>query len=335
MKIDAEVVGALGEVAGRARRLEAAGADGVFTFEDATDPFFPLVLAAAATSLDVYPSCCVGFPRSPTHLAQQSWDLQRLTGGRFKLGVAPQVRAHVERRFSAVWGRPVAHMRELVAATKAVFASWQDGVRLAHDGTYYRLSLMTPAFNPGPLPCGPPPIWLGALGPRMSALAGEVAEGQVVHGFHTVEHLTEVVVPAVTDGLHRSGRDRDGFDVVVNVVVGAGLDPDERDLARAAVRQLLAFYGSTPAYRVALESIGRGPLQEELNALVRAGRWRDLAAAVPDDVINSIALLGSPDEVADGLRSRYAGIADRVAVYTPAGAPDRAVEIIEAYRRQA
>ncbi len=157
MKIDAEVVAPLDRVAARARQLADAGVDGTLTFEAAHDPFFPLLLGATATSLDLYPSCAVAFPRSPTHPAQVAWGLAAISGGRFALGVAAQVRPHVERRFSARWGRPVAHMAELIDATRAVFDCWQHRTALSYSGDYYDLSLMTPAFAPAPLEAGPPP----------------------------------------------------------------------------------------------------------------------------------------------------------------------------------
>ncbi len=333
MKIDAEIVAPLRGVAERARVLEDAGAHGVITFEAAFDPFFPLLLAATATQLDLYPSCCVAFPRSPTHLAQLAWELQRLSGGRFKLGVATQIPPHVERRFGAAWGRPVPHMREFIDATRAVFASWQDGASLKFEGEYYKLSLMTPAFNPGPLPDGPPPIWLGALGPRMTDLAASVADGQIVHGFHTQPYLREHIVPRVDAALRSGGRDRAAFTLSVNVIVGSGNDAAQLDAAREAVRQMIAFYGSTPAYRVSLEEGGWGDVQEQLNGLSKAGRWRDMAAQVPHAMLDAIALVGPPDEVAAGLRERYDDVADRVAIYTPAGAPDCSAEIVRAFRR--
>lgn len=191
MRVDGEVVAPRGEVGARARELVSAGADGLLTFEDEHDPFFPLVVAAATGrgTVDLYPSCAVGFPRSPTHLAQMAWNLHAASGGRFALALASQVRPHIERRFSSVWGRPVEHMGELVGAIRAVFDSWTHRSRIDFAGDYYALSLMTPAFTPPPLPTGPPPIWIGALGPRMTALAGTVADGQIVHGFNTQPYL--------------------------------------------------------------------------------------------------------------------------------------------------
>lgn len=332
MKIDVEVVAPLRGVAARAGQLADAGADGILTFEDSSDPFFPLLLAATSSDLDLYSSCAVAFPRSPTHLAQAAWELQSLSGGRFALGIAPQVRPHVERRFSAVWGRPVAHMGELIDATKAVFDCWQKAAPLSFAGDYYNLSLMTPAFAPAPLADGLPPIWLGALGPRMTELAATKADGQIVHGFHTQAYLRDHLLPTLDATLVEAGRARDEFTVAVNVIVGSGIDETERAAAREAVRFLLGFYGSTPAYRVALEVAGWGTTQERLNALSKQGRWRELAAEVSDEMIDTIAVVGSPEEVAERLWSRYGDVADRVGVYTPAGAPDRSAEIVEAFR---
>ncbi len=333
LRIDVEVVAPLVGVADRARVLADAGADGILAFEDVHDPFFPLLLVAVAgVGLDLYPSCAVAFPRSPTHLAQVAWELQAVSGGRFALGVAPQVRPHVERRFSATWGRPVDHMAEFIGATRAVFDCWQQRTRLSYSGEYYDLSLMTPAFAPEPLEVGPPPIWLGALGPRMTALAGRVADGQVVHGFHTQPYLRHHLLPTLNDALTGAGRRREDFTVAINVIVGAGVDDAERGAAREAVRRMLGFYGSTPAYRVSLEVAGWGAVQGRLNELSKQGRWRDLAGEVTDEMLDAIAIVGSPEAVAAELRARYGDVADRVGVYTPADAPDRSAEIVRAFR---
>ncbi len=332
MKIDAEVVAPLHGVPARARQLAEAGVDGILSFEDAHEPFFPLLLAATAASLDLYPSCAVAFPRSPTHLAQVAWELHAVSGGRFALGVAPQVRPHVERRFSARWGRPVDHMGELIDATRAVFHCWQHRSALSYSGEYYDLSLMTPAFAPPPLDAGPPPIWLGALGPRMTALAGARADGQIVHGFHTQPYLRDHLLPTLHIALAEAGRSRDSFTVAVNVIVGAGVDDAECRAARAAVRRMLGFYGSTPAYRVSLDAAGWGDTQERLHQLAKQAKWGDLASEVGDEMLDAIAVVGSPEEVAAELHHRYGDVADRVGVYTPADAPDRSVEIVRAFR---
>lgn len=332
MKIDVELVSPLSDAASRARELEDAGADGVVTFEGPSDPLLPLALVAAQTSLEIYPSCCVAFPRSPTHLAQTAWDLNVLADGGFKLGIASQIRPHVERRFGAVWGKPVPHMRELIAAIRAVFDSWQNGTRLAHRGEYYELTLMTPAFSPRPSPHGPPPIWLGALGPRMTALAAQAADGQVLHGMHTESYLMQHVVPTMEQTLRATGRARSDFTLAVNVIVGAGVDADERTRARESARQLVSFYASTPAYRVVLDASGWGDVQTNLNTLSKEGKWAEMASLVGDEMLDAIVLTGEPDEVAEKLRSRYGGVADRVAIYSPGAAPERMLDIVRAFK---
>jgi probable F420-dependent oxidoreductase len=185
MFVDTMLTGDLADAASAADRLADAGFDGAFTFEGPHDVFLPLALAAPAQRLDLYTNVAIAFPRSPTHLAHVADDLQRLSGGRFRLGLGPQVRAHVERRYGATWSHPVARMRELVLATKAVQQAWATGGRLDFRGDFYALTLMTPMFDPGPNPHGAPPIQLAALGPRMTRMAAEVADGLLVMPFTT------------------------------------------------------------------------------------------------------------------------------------------------------
>jgi probable F420-dependent oxidoreductase len=279
--------------------------------------FFPLVEAALATELDVYPNVAIAFPRSPMHLATQAWDLQALSGGRFALGLGTQVKAHVERRYSATWSKPVGRMRELVAAIRAVFACWQDGERLDFQGDHYSLTLMPPTFRPEVLPSGPPPIWVGALGPKMTAMVAEAADGLLIHPFMTGAYANEVMKPNVLDGLARAGRTRDGFTVGVDAIVCTGRDEAEQEVADTGARWLLAFYGSTPAYRPVLDHLGRGELQPQLHRLTREGRWEDMPALIDDALLDVLTLRGTPTEVADALVHRYAGFADRIAFSLP------------------
>ncbi len=250
-------------------------------------------------------------------MAHASWDLQTLSNGRFRLGLASQIRSHIERRFGETWSQPVDRMRETVQALKAIFATWQDGVPLEFDGAFRRHTLMAPMFNPGPNPFGPPRIQIGAVGPRMTAMATEVADGLLVLPFHTDRSLHEHTVAPVEAGLAQAGRSRSEFELVCGVIVGVGTTDAECAEALAGVRALLGFYGSTPAYRPVLEIEGWGDLQPELRQLTRAGEWGVMGDRIDDSMVEALAVTGTPEQCARSITARLGGIADRVALFFP------------------
>ncbi len=300
----------------RARQLEALGVDGVFTFENAHDVFFPLVAAATACSLDLLTNVAIAFPRNPMHLAHSAYDLHLLSHGRFRLGLGSQVRAHIERRFGARWGRPVAQMRECVQATKAILTSWQDGSALEFRGDYTSHTLMTPAFDPGPNPYGIPRILVGALGPRMTEMAAEVADGILVMPFNSGRHMRERTLPAIGRGLATAGRTGDDIELIAEVIVGCGRTDEELERAMG-VRNLLAFYGSTPAYKPVLDVEGWGELQPELNTLSKRGAWADMAGLVTDEMVSTLAVHGTPAQCAREIVERFGPDVSRICAYFP------------------
>jgi probable F420-dependent oxidoreductase len=315
MKIDVMLSNSVIDAADRARALSTTGVDGVFSFENAHDLFFPLVAAAPVCSLDLMTNVAIAFPRSPMHLANASYDLHLLSEGRFRLGLGTQVRAHVENRFGARWDKPVRQMREWVLATRAILESWQHGTKVDFRGEYTTHTLMTPAFNPGPNPHGIPKILVGALGPMMNQMTAEVADGVLVMPFNSERHMQERTWPAIERGLARSGRTRGDFEVTAEVIVGVGRTDEELEAARG-VRFLLAFYGSTPAYRPVLEVEGWESLQPELNTLSKQGRWNDMTELISDDMVDTLAVHGTPDQVAAEIVRRY-GTCDRICAYFP------------------
>ncbi len=324
MKFDIALHADYPDVVDRAAEHARQGFAGVFTLEANRDVFFPLfAVAQSGVSLDLYPNVAIAFPRSPMHVAYQSWDLQRLTGGRFALGLGSQIRPHIEKRYSASWHKPVAQLREYVAATKAIFACFHEGARLDFRGDYYTFTLMTPTFLPAPLSSdgsvAPPPIWMGALGPLMTSAAAQVADGVIVHPFNSEQFLRTQTLPRVDAGLAKSGRSRDEFTVNVTAIACLYDENDERERAAAldAARINLAFYASTPSYRVTLDVHGWGDLQPELNALSKAGRWADMATQITDEMVDTLTVRGNPEEAAEIIASRYRGIADRVALSVP------------------
>jgi probable F420-dependent oxidoreductase len=330
-------LGGLEDAAASARRLEEIGVDGVFTFEGPHDVFTPLVLAAAATTkLELTTNVAIAFPRNPVQLAHQAYDLQLLSRGRFTLGLGTQVRAQVERRYGASFERPVARMRELLAALRAIFSSWEHGEALDFRGEFTSHTLMPPLFNPGPHPFGMPPIALGGLGPQMVRLAAEVADGLLVMPFNTAAHLRARTLPAVTEGLERSGRRRTELTVTGEVIVCCGRDEAELETARTAGRWLVAFYASTPSYRPVLEVEGWEELQPELNRLSKTGRWAEMPDVIDDTVLATVAAVGSPEDVAAEVSGRFGGLVDRIGFYTPGPmAEDILVELVGAWRRRA
>ena len=294
----------------RTEALRDAGASGVFTLEGPHDVFTPLTLASTVGGLDLMTNVAIAFPRNPIHLAHQAIDHQILTKGRFTLGLGTQIRTQIEKRFGADFDRPVVRMTELVAALRAIFDTWSTGQRLDFRGEYYRHTLMTPTFTPRDNPYGPPPIYVGALGPRLTKATAQHADGLLVMPFGNKKFLHEVTMTAVDEGLAAGGRTRADLAIVPEIIVSVGED-------HTATRQLLAFYGSTPAYRPVLDIHGWGDLQPELNALSKQGRWSEMGALIDDDVLHTIAACGTPAQVAAHIRDRVDGISDRICIYQP------------------
>jgi probable F420-dependent oxidoreductase len=309
---------ALADAADGARALRDAGASGVATFEGAHDVFAPLTLAATVPGLDLMTNVAIAFPRNPIHLAHQANDHQLLSSGRFTLGLGTQVRTQIEKRFGAQFDKPVARMTELIAALRAIFAAWNTGERLDFRGDYYRHTLMTPTFNPGPNPYGPPPIYVGALGPRLTRAVAEHADGLLVMPFGSKRFLHEHTMPMVREGLSAASRNADDFAVLPEIIVSVGQTDADREQADARTRALLAFYGSTPAYLPVLAAHGWQDLQPELNALSKQGRWDDMGGLIDDEILHTIAACGTPADVARHIRDRVDGIADTVCLYQAA-----------------
>ncbi|MGI9591350.1 MAG: TIGR03617 family F420-dependent LLM class oxidoreductase [Myxococcota bacterium] len=303
-------------------RLEEIGYDGAFSFEAKHDPFLPLAVASEhTTTLRLGTAIAIGFARNPMNLANLAVGLQAISGGRFLLGLGSQVRPHIEKRFGMPWSKPAARMREMVQAIQAIFACWEGEAPLDFEGEFYRHRLMIPAFDPGPCPHGPPPIYTGGFGPRMTEVAGEVASGFFAHPFQSRASLLANALPALERGLARSGRTRSDLDVICATLVVTADDEDEFERVKAAARKQLAFYGSTPAYAPTLACHGWEALHTDLNRLSKLGRWDDMAELIDDEVLETIAVVGERREIAGLLRARLAGIADGVSL-THNRAPD-------------
>ena len=300
------------EVEAAAVAAEKDGYDGFGAAETRHDVFPALTLAARATSrITLQSAIAVAFARNPMTVAVLANDLQLISEGRFQLGLGSQVQAHVERRFAMPWGRPAARMEEFVRAIRAIWHTWRTGDRLAFRGEFYRHTLMTEFFDPGPNPYGTPPVLLAAVGERMTRVAGRVADGLLVHPLTSAAYLRERTRPVLAEA---RGGDLAGFGLGLSAMVVLGADEAARSRAEQAVRGQIAFYASTPAYRPVLELHGWGELADQLNGLSRRQAWAEMTALIGDDVLDTFAVAG---DVAAGLRARFGGLVDRISLYTP------------------
>ncbi len=314
MKVDAPIY-SFDAPEDEVRRIEAKGYAGAFTFEGPHDPFFPLLLAARATErIQLYTAVAIGFARNPMILANIGWDMQAFSKGRFLLGLGTQIRPHIVKRFGMPWSKPAMRMKEMVLAIKEIWRCWEDGDRLDFRGEIYQHTLMTPVFNPGPHPFGLPPIFLAGVGPKMTEVAGEVADGFLVHPFGTQESLRELTWPALERGLARAGRDRSALEVSAQIMICSGADDEEIEAVRQSTKQQIAFYGSTPAYRPVLEVHGWGDLQHELNAMSKRGQWAEMTDLISDEIVEAVAICAPIGQLAKRVRQRCEGIVDRVSL---------------------
>jgi len=304
-----------------ARQLAELGADGAFTFEGQHDVFLPLVITAGETPLELMTNVAIAGPRSPLHLAHAAYDLQIYSAGRFRLGLGSQVKAHIEKRYGAQWSKPAARMAETVAAIKAIFAAWEGQAPLNFRGEYHTHTLMPPNFNPGPNPFGPPPVLMGALGPIMTRKAAEVADGLLVMPFNSARHFSERTVPAMAEGLRRSDRAVENFQVVAQLMVAVGGTEAALVTAIDAVAMLIAFYGSTPAYVPVLEVEGWADIQPELNALSKVGKFAEMRALISDDMVARLGVVGTPEQCAAEIGRRFGAYASDVCCYFPGYEP--------------
>jgi len=323
MKIDTLLFdGGLETVPGQAVAAESFGYDGFWSAETVRDPFLPLVLAAEhSEAMELGTAIAVAFARNPMSMAYVAHDLQSYSG-RFILGLGSQIKPHIEKRFSMPWSHPAARMKEYIQALHAIWDSWNEGTRLRFSGEFYTHLLMTPFFSPPPSPHGKPRVFLAAVGPRMTRVAGEVADGLMAHGFTTASYLREVTIPALRAGAEAAGRDPDALEVALPVFVVTGRDEADLAASRAAVKQQIAFYGSTPAYRGVLEHHGWGEAQETLNAMSKRGEWGQMADVIDDEMLAAFAVEGEPAEVGRQIVARYGDLADRISFYTRPGGLD-------------
>jgi probable F420-dependent oxidoreductase len=333
MKIDSGLMGTsnLAEIPDQVRSLEAQGYDGMVTAEIASDPFLPLVLAAEHSErIELMTSIAVAFARNPMTLANIGNDLQAYSNGRFILGLGSQIKPHITKRFSQPWSHPAARMREFILAMRAIWDCWYEGEPLNFRGDYYTHTLMTPMFTPTTNTHGAPRVVLAAVGPKMTEVAGEVADGMLIHAFTTVKYVREVSLPALDRGLVQSGRSRSDLELCYPAFIVTGNDERQWEAMRSATARQIAFYGSTPAYRGVLDVHGWGEMQAELNTLSKRGEWDTMGERITDDILEEFAVVAEPSKVAGALKARFGGLVDRMLVtFSFAGEDDRAAYMEE------
>ncbi len=314
MKLDAGIPPtSLREIPELVEAAEAIGFDALWTSETQHDPFLPLALVAEHSQrMRFGTAVAIGFARSPATLAYTSWDLAQASGGRFILGLGTQVRAHIERRFGMPWpASPVGKFRELIGGVRAFWWAWQTGDRLNFKGEYFKLSLMSPFFNPGSIEDPHIPIYIAGVNTGLCRLAGEIADGFLVHPYHSVQYLREVVRPAIEEGAARVNRDPTEVHVSVSAFVVT--DPDEADF----VRLQISFYASTPSYRPVMALHGWGEVADQLGQLAREQKWGEMPSLISDEMLEAYAVVAPRDELAASLQARYGDLIDRLTLYIP------------------
>ncbi len=304
---------ALKDVPRIAEAAESIGFDAIWTSETQHDPFLPCALIAEhSTRLKFGTAIAVSFARSPANIAYTAWDLAAQSGGRFTLGLGTQVKPHIERRFGMPWPASVTgKLREQILAVRMLWACWQHGTRLNFRGTHYKLTLMSPFFNPGPIVDPQIPIYIAGVNAGLAQLAGELCDGFVVHPFHSPRYLREVIEPAMQTGLTKAGRKRETIALFVTAFVA--INPAEQAIARSQ----LAFYASTPSYRRVMALHGWDDVGAKLSAHASRGEWEAMPALVTDEMLKEFCLVADEADLARRLKERYAGIADRISLYKP------------------
>ena len=306
------------DAAAIARAADAIGFAGLWSVETKHNGFFPLLIAAEHSArVELGTAVAIAFPRSPMVMAQIAWDLQALSGGRFILGLGTQVKAHIERRYGMTWEAPIARLRDYIGALRAIWSAWQSGAKLDYHGRFYSHTLMTPFFNPGPIVEPRVPIYVAGVNEGLARLAGELCEGFHVHPFHSVKYINEVVRPQVAAGAERAGRTLADVVLASSVFVITGENEAAFENMRRMVREQIAFYASTPTYRVVMAAHGWQDAGEQLSRLATMKRWDKMGAVITDDMLDVFAVQAPLDQLGQALRVRYEGVLDRVACYMP------------------
>lgn len=326
--------GSVTAVAAEAAWAEGMGYDAVSGSDTAHDPFMALALAATATArVTLETHVAIAFPRSPMVVAYTARDLQDLSGGRFRLGLGTQVKGHIERRFATPWEAPGPKLREYIQALRHIWRCWATGEPLDFPGRFYRFSLMTPFFSPGPGPHPPPPIFNAAVNGYNCRVAGEVSDGLMLHTFTSAEYVRQVVLPNLRAGAAKAGRNPADIAVSGGGFIVAGRNRAARQDAVQETRRRIAFYASTRTYFPVLECHGFGEVGQRLHQLSLAGKWAEMGNLVNDEMLDAFAIIGDYDEIADKVLARYGGLVDAVSLSPTAAGPAEERELRRVIRR--
>lgn len=303
----------LPEVPSHARAAEEMGFAALWSSETMHDPFLPVSLAAEHThELNLGTAIAVSFARSPMTMAYTAWDLAQASRGRFLLGLGTQVKAHIERRFGMPWPEsPAGKLRDQIGALRAIWSAWQNNARLNFRSDHYKLTLMTPFFNPGPIDHPDIPIYVAGVNKGLARLTGELADGFLAHPFHSPEYLRDVILPEIEKGSLQAGRERKAVSIALTAFVIS--DPEQREF----VRQQISFYASTPSYRPVMAQHGWEETAQELSVAAARGKWADMPGLITDEMLEAFATVAEVEDLPASLKERYAGIADRLSLYTP------------------
>ena len=318
----------LNAVASEAAWAESMGYDGVSSSETSNDPFIPLILAATSTSrVTLETRVAIAFPRSPMVVAHTSRDIQDLSRGRFRLGIGTQVKGHIERRFSTEWAPPGPRLREYVESLRHIWDCWASGAKLDYQGRYYKFSLMTPFFNPGPSAYAPPQVFTGAVNGYNCRVAGEVCDGLLLHSLTSAEYVRNIVRPGVAQGAERAERLQSDVKVSGGGFIITGPNQSSIREAKAEVRRRIAFYASTRTYFPVLECHGFDEVGPQLHQMSLRGEWAEMGELISDEMLDAFAVIGEYDEIADKYLERYGGLLDEMSLSLTTSEPVEEVQL--------
>ena len=333
MKIDGHLTPDWHAIPDHVKKMEALGFDRVGVAEMNHDPFMPLLLAAEhSEKIEINTGIAVAFARSPMILANLGHDLNAYSRGRFVMGLGSQIRPHITKRFSMPWGAPAPQMRELVQAMRAIWANWYEGEPLRFEGEFYQHTLMTPAFTPQDTEYGAPKVTLAAVGPIMTRVAAEVADGMIIHPFSNEKYIREVTLPAIKEGFKLSGRSMESFELTYSPFIISGEDEETFNKMKTEAKNRIAFYGSTPAYKPVLAVHGWADLQPELNAMSKKGLWKEMGELITDDILDVFTVMGEVDTIVDVMKSRYGDFTSRTSGAFHFTSPEKRQSLISSLR---
>lgn len=312
------------EAAELAKNAQAAGISGLLYTETSQTPWMSITAASlAAPELFFTTGIAVAFPRSPMMAASMAWELADNTNGKFRLGLGSQVKAHIERRYSAEFGSPGPRLKEYIEAVQACFRAFRGEERLSYAGKYYNLSLLPQQWSPSRHEHGDIKVDISAVGPWMSKMAGESADGVHVHPLHSIRSLQEILIPRLQEGAAKVGRDASEVDLIVPVFAIVGDTDDEQAISQDFAKQQIGFYGATPNYAFQFDMLGFDGLSGKLNERLKASDIQGMKDLITPEVLEHFSVTARWADFADKLIDRYNGTATRLAMY-PAQADIRA-----------